>query len=165
MITKRFPLALARRLLLVSVSADTDFRMHVNSPRGRCLCAVVLAGFGSTAGTLDSSHAARREQLWWRECVRRACNAEPHAHARPRRVMPITIFDPRTAAKGLGIVHWVLYGVAPSATGLGAGCDAAAPVALAANEPDGWPWSITDHATRRSGTYQHHYVAARFMRH
>jgi Raf kinase inhibitor-like YbhB/YbcL family protein len=32
----------------------------------------------------------------------------------------VTIFDP-DGAKGLGIVHWVLYGIAPSVTSLGAG--------------------------------------------
>ena len=69
-------------------------------------------------GTLDSSHAASANNcgggnvsppLQWRNAP-----AGTKSYA-------VTLFDP-DGAKGLGIVHWVLYGVAPSTTvSLGAG--------------------------------------------
>ena len=93
-------------------------------------------------GTLDSSHAASANNcgggnvspaLQWRNTP-----AGTKSYA-------VTIFDP-DGAKGLGIVHWVLYGVAPSTTGLGAG---------ASRRPAAWPertgraaLAITDPARR-----------------
>ncbi|PRZ47403.1 hypothetical protein BX589_13056 [Paraburkholderia fungorum] len=68
-------------------------------------------------GTLDSSHAASANNcgggnvspaLQWRNAP-----AGTKSYA-------VTLFDP-DGAKGLGIVHWVLYGLAPSLTGLGSG--------------------------------------------
>jgi Raf kinase inhibitor-like YbhB/YbcL family protein len=68
-------------------------------------------------GALDSSHAASANNcgggnvspaLQWR-------NAPAGTKS-----FAVTIFDP-DGAKGLGIVHWVLYGIAPSTTGLAAG--------------------------------------------
>jgi Raf kinase inhibitor-like YbhB/YbcL family protein len=68
-------------------------------------------------GTLDSSHAASANHcgggnvppaLQWRNVP-----AGTKSYA-------VTIFDP-DGAKGLGIVHWVMYGIAPSTTGLVSG--------------------------------------------
>ncbi|MFM0739300.1 YbhB/YbcL family Raf kinase inhibitor-like protein [Paraburkholderia xenovorans] len=68
-------------------------------------------------GTLDSSHAASANNcgggnvspgLEWRNAP-----AGTKSYA-------ITIFDP-DGAKGLGIVHWILYGIAPSITALAGG--------------------------------------------
>lgn len=67
--------------------------------------------------TLDSSHAASANDcgggnispaLQWR-----------HVPAGTKSYA-ITIFDP-DGAKGLGIVHWVMYGIAPTTTALDAG--------------------------------------------
>jgi Raf kinase inhibitor-like YbhB/YbcL family protein len=104
----------ARRLLFVSVCAVLTFA----AVSARATDAFALSSPGvADGGTLDSSHAASASNcgggnvspaLQWRNSP-----AGTKSYA-------ITIFDP-DGAKGLGIVHWVLYGVAPSATGLGAG--------------------------------------------
>ncbi|CAE6770223.1 hypothetical protein R75461_03800 [Paraburkholderia nemoris] len=112
----------ARRLLFVSMCAALTFAA-VNV---RAADAFVLSSPGlADGGTLDSSHAASANNcgggnvspaLQWRNTP-----AGTKSYA-------ITIFDP-DGAKGLGIVHWVMYGVAPSATGLGAGATPAGSVA------------------------------------
>lgn len=104
----------ARRLLFVGVCAALTF----SAVSARAADAFALSSPGmADGGTLDSSHAASANNcgggnmspaLQWRNAP-----AGTKSYA-------ITIFDP-DGAKGLGIVHWVLYGVAPSATGLGAG--------------------------------------------
>ncbi|OAJ54012.1 PEBP family protein [Paraburkholderia ginsengiterrae] len=80
--------------------------------------AFVVASPGvADGGTVDSSHASSANNcggnnvspaLQWR-------NAPAGAKS-----FAVTIFDP-DGAKGLGIVHWVLYGLAPSITSLDAG--------------------------------------------
>jgi Raf kinase inhibitor-like YbhB/YbcL family protein len=78
---------------------------------------VVVSPGMADGGTLDSSHAASVNNcgggnvspaLQWRNAP-----ADTKSFA-------VTLFDP-DGAKGLGIVHWVLYGVAPSITSLDAG--------------------------------------------
>jgi Raf kinase inhibitor-like YbhB/YbcL family protein len=104
----------ARRLLSVAMCAVLS-AAAVNA----CAAdAFALSSPGLTdGGTLDSSHAASANNcgggnvspaLQWRNAPR---GTKSYA---------ITIFDP-DGAKGLGIVHWVMYGVAPSASGLAAG--------------------------------------------
>lgn len=78
---------------------------------------VVVSPGMADGGTLDSSHAASANNcgggnvsppLQWRNAP-----AGTKSYA-------VTLFDP-DGAKGLGLVHWVLYGVAPSITSLDAG--------------------------------------------
>ena len=123
----------ARRLLFVSMCAVLTFA----AASARAADAFALSSPGlADGGTLDSSHAASANNcgggnvspaLQWRNTP-----AGTKSYA-------ITIFDP-DGAKGLGIVHWVLYGVAPSTTGLGAGGDAGRQ--RGRHEPDGWPWLL-----------------------
>ncbi|RKE37382.1 hypothetical protein B0G76_3631 [Paraburkholderia sp. BL23I1N1] len=106
--------SIARRLLAASVCVS----LALTAVNVRAADAFALSSPGVTdGGTLDSSHAASANNcgggnvspaLQWRNAP-----AGTKSYA-------ITIFDP-DGAKGLGIVHWVLYGVAPSATGLDAG--------------------------------------------
>ncbi|WP_434113179.1 YbhB/YbcL family Raf kinase inhibitor-like protein [Paraburkholderia caffeinilytica] len=104
----------ARRLLYVGLFAVLTF--SAATARAADGFAVSSPGLAD-GGTLDSSHAASANNcgggnvspaLQWRNAP-----AGTKSYA-------VTIFDP-DGAKGLGIVHWVLYGVAPSTTGLGAG--------------------------------------------
>jgi Raf kinase inhibitor-like YbhB/YbcL family protein len=67
--------------------------------------------------TLDSSHAASAQ----------TCGGKNVSPALQWRNVPagtksfaVTIFDP-DGAKGLGVVHWVLYGIPAATTSLGAG--------------------------------------------
>jgi Raf kinase inhibitor-like YbhB/YbcL family protein len=68
-------------------------------------------------GALDSSHAASANNCG-------GGNVSPALQWRNTpagtKSFAVTIFDP-DGAKGLGIVHWVMYGIAPSTTGLAAG--------------------------------------------
>ena len=112
----------ARRLLFASMCAALTFAaVNVRAADAFALSSPGLAD----GGTLDSSHAASANNcgggnvspaLQWRNTP-----AGTKSYA-------ITIFDP-DGAKGLGIVHWVMYGVAPSATRLGAGVTPAGSVA------------------------------------
>ncbi|MFM0198810.1 YbhB/YbcL family Raf kinase inhibitor-like protein [Paraburkholderia fungorum] len=104
----------ARRLLSVGLCAVLTFA----AVSARAADAFTLSSPGLTdGGTLDASHAASANNCG-------GGNASPALQWRNApagtKSYAITIFDP-DGAKGLGIVHWVLYGVAPSATGLGAG--------------------------------------------
>ncbi|PRX36037.1 hypothetical protein B0G75_101226 [Paraburkholderia sp. BL18I3N2] len=104
----------ARRLLPVGVSAALALAaVHVVAAEVFVVSSPGLAD----GGTLDSSHAASANNcgggnvspaLQWRNAP-----AGTKSYA-------VTLFDP-DGAKGLGIVHWVLYGVAPSTTSLDAG--------------------------------------------
>ncbi|AXL50765.1 PEBP family protein [Paraburkholderia caffeinilytica] len=104
----------ARRLFFAGMCVVLTFA----AANVRAADAFALSSPGlADGGTLDSSHAASANNcgggnvspaLQWRNAP-----AGTKSYA-------ITIFDP-DGAKGLGIVHWVLYGIAPSATGLGAG--------------------------------------------
>jgi Raf kinase inhibitor-like YbhB/YbcL family protein len=104
----------ARRLLPVGVSAV----LALAAVHARAADAFVVSSPGlADGGTLDSSHAASANNcgggnvspaLQWRNAP-----AGTKSYA-------VTLFDP-DGAKGLGVVHWVLYGVAPSTTSLGAG--------------------------------------------
>ncbi|NPT58047.1 YbhB/YbcL family Raf kinase inhibitor-like protein [Paraburkholderia elongata] len=106
--------SLARRLFAVGVCAS----LALAAVNVRAADAFALSSPGvADGGTLDSSHAASANNcgggnmspaLQWQNAP-----AGTKSYA-------ITMFDP-DGAKGLGIAHWVLYGVAPSATGLGAG--------------------------------------------
>ncbi|WNC93070.1 YbhB/YbcL family Raf kinase inhibitor-like protein [Paraburkholderia sp. FT54] len=104
----------ARRLLPVGVSAALALAMV----HARAAEAFVVSSPGlADGGMLDSSHAASANNcgganvspvLQWRNAP-----AGTKSYA-------VTLFDP-DGGKGLGIVHWVLYGVAPSTTSLDAG--------------------------------------------
>jgi phosphatidylethanolamine-binding protein (PEBP) family uncharacterized protein len=104
----------ARRLLSVGVSAA----LALAAVHARAAEVFVVTSPGlADGGTLDSSHAASANNcgggnvspaLQWRNAP-----AGTKSYA-------VTLFDP-DGGKGLGIVHWVLYGVAPSTTSLGAG--------------------------------------------
>src|SRR6266702_143197 len=105
---------LARRRLSVGLCAALIF--SAASVRAAEPFAVSSPGLAD-GGTLDSSHAASANNcgggnvspvLQWRNAP-----AGTKSYA-------ITLFDP-DGAKGLGIVHWVLYGVAVSTTELRAG--------------------------------------------
>ncbi|CAB3703565.1 YbhB/YbcL family Raf kinase inhibitor-like protein [Paraburkholderia rhynchosiae] len=102
-------------------------------------------------GTLESSHAASANScgggnvspaLQWRNAP-----AGTKSYA-------VTIFDP-DGAKGLGIVHWVLYGVAPSITALNAGA-AAPPGSVAGTNRTGGPGYYGP--CPPVGDVPHHYV-------
>ncbi|CAB3647872.1 hypothetical protein LMG22037_00763 [Paraburkholderia phenoliruptrix] len=103
-------------------------------------------------GTLDSSHAASANNcgggnvppaLQWRNAP-----ASTKSYA-------VTIFDP-DGAKGLGIVHWVLYGIAPSVTALGAGA-AAPPGSIGGTNRTGGPGYFGP--CPPVGEVPHHYIA------
>ena len=68
-------------------------------------------------GTLDSRHAASANNCG-------GGNVSPALQWQNTpagtKSFAVTIFDP-DGAKGLGIVHWIVYGIAPIATGLAAG--------------------------------------------
>ena len=100
--------------------------------RVACVAALLALGFAqahaaeaftltspglSDGGTLDSTHAASANNcgggnvspaLLWRNVPAGT------------RIFAVTMFDP-DGAKGLGIVHWVLYGIGPSVTAMEAG--------------------------------------------
>ncbi|MBW0451197.1 YbhB/YbcL family Raf kinase inhibitor-like protein [bacterium M00.F.Ca.ET.228.01.1.1] len=71
----------------------------------------------SDGGTLESTHAASTNNCG-------GGNVSPALQWRNvpagTRSFAVTMFDP-DGAKGLGIVHWVLYGIAPSVTAMEAG--------------------------------------------
>jgi Raf kinase inhibitor-like YbhB/YbcL family protein len=68
-------------------------------------------------GTLDASHAASANN-----CGGRNISPALQWHNAPAgtKSFAVTMSDP-DGAKGLGVVHWVVYGIAPTATGIGAG--------------------------------------------
>lgn len=104
----------ARRMISLSVGAMLTFAVaHAYAAEAFTLSSPGLAD----GGTLESTHAASANNcgggnvspaLQWRNVP-----AGTKSYA-------VTIFDP-DGAKGLGIVHWVLYGIAPSVTALGEG--------------------------------------------
>ncbi|MFM0173389.1 YbhB/YbcL family Raf kinase inhibitor-like protein [Paraburkholderia sediminicola] len=107
-------LSVARHVLSVGVCAA----LALAAVHARAAEVFVVSSPGlADGGTLDSSHAASANNcgggdvspaLQWRNAP-----AGTKSYA-------VTLFDP-DGGKGLGIVHWVLYGVAPSTTSLGAG--------------------------------------------
>jgi Raf kinase inhibitor-like YbhB/YbcL family protein len=48
------------------------------------------------------------------------------------RSVVVTLTDPN-GPKGIGVTHWIAYGIAPDARGIGAGASLAAPAALGLN--------------------------------
>ena len=108
------PFDIARRVLSVGVCAV----LAIATVHAGALEAFAVSSPGlADGGTLDSSHAASANHcgggnvspaLQWRNSP-----AGTKSYA-------VTIFDP-DGAKGLGIVHWVLYGISPTTTALAAG--------------------------------------------
>ncbi|MEC5404082.1 YbhB/YbcL family Raf kinase inhibitor-like protein [Paraburkholderia sp. MPAMCS5] len=103
-----------RRLISIGVGV----MLAAAAPHAFAADAFALTSPGTAdGGTLDSSHAASANHcgggnvspaLQWRNAP-----AGTKSYA-------VTLFD-ADGAKGLGIVHWVLYGIAPSVTSMGAG--------------------------------------------
>lgn len=139
----------ARRLLAVGVCAAFAFATaHARAAEAFAISSPGLAD----GGTLDSRHAASANNcgggnvspaLQWRNAP-----AGTKSYA-------VTIFDP-DGAKGLGIVHWVLYGVAASTTGLGAGAGSP-PGSVAGTNRTGGPGYYGP--CPPVGDVPHHYVA------
>ena len=105
---------IARRLLSVGVCAA--FALASVQVYASAAFAVASPGMAD-GGTLDSSHAASANN----------CGGGNVTPALQWRNVPagtksfaVTIFDP-DGAQGLGVVHWVQYGIAASTTGLVAG--------------------------------------------
>ncbi|QQC66541.1 YbhB/YbcL family Raf kinase inhibitor-like protein [Paraburkholderia ginsengisoli] len=105
---------IARRLLCASACAV----FALASAHTYAVEAFAVASPGlADGGALDASHAASANN----------CGGGNVSPALQWRNVPagtksfaVTIFDP-DGAKGLGIVHWVQYGIAPSTMGLAAG--------------------------------------------
>jgi Raf kinase inhibitor-like YbhB/YbcL family protein len=105
---------MARRVLSVGFCAV----LAIATVHARAVEAFAVSSPGlADGGTLNSRHAASTNNcgggnvtpaLQWRNSP-----AGTKSYA-------VTIFDP-DGAKGLGVVHWVLYGIAPSTTALAAG--------------------------------------------
>jgi len=113
--------------------------------------AVVSPGLAD-GGTLDARHAASANNcgggnvspaLQWK-------NAPVGAKS-----FAVTIFDP-DGAKGLGIVHWIVYGIAPTTMGLAAG-EAAPPGSVAGTNRTGGPGYYGP--CPPVGEVPHHYIA------
>jgi Raf kinase inhibitor-like YbhB/YbcL family protein len=142
-------LGVARRLLRVGVSAALALSA-VHAPAAEIF--VVSSPEMADGGTLDSSHAASANNcgggnvspaLQWRNAP-----AGTKSYA-------VTLFDP-DGGKGLGIVHWVLYGVAPSTNSLGAGASQP-PGSVAGTNRTGGPGYYGP--CPPVGDNPHHYVA------
>ncbi|WP_027801142.1 YbhB/YbcL family Raf kinase inhibitor-like protein [Paraburkholderia dilworthii] len=138
----------ARRL--VSVGVGTMLSLAAAHAYAADAFTVASPGLADGA-TLESTHAASANNcgggnvspaLQWRH---------PPAGTRSYAV---TIFDP-DGAKGLGIVHWVLYGIAPSITSLGAG-GASPPGSVAGTNRTGGPGYYGP--CPPVGDVPHHYV-------
>jgi hypothetical protein len=140
---------IARHLLSAGVCAA----LALATAHGYAVEAFAVASPGlADGGTLDSSHAASANNcgggnvspaLQWR-------NAPAGTKS-----FAVTIFDP-DGAKGLGIAHWVLYGIAPSTTALVAG-GAAPPGSIAGTNRTGGPGYYGP--CPPVGDVPHHYVA------
>jgi Raf kinase inhibitor-like YbhB/YbcL family protein len=90
---------------LLSVAAIADERFTLTSP-----------GLGDNA-TLDSRHAASAQDCGGKNIsLPLAWSNAPQ----DTKSFAVTIFDP-DGARGLGIVHWVLYGIPAAMTGLAEG--------------------------------------------
>jgi Raf kinase inhibitor-like YbhB/YbcL family protein len=107
----QYAFGMARRLLSAGAFAALAFA----SSHGYAAEPFTVASPGlADGGTLAASNAASANNCG-------GGNVSPALHWRNApagtRSFAVTIFDP-DGAKGLGIVHWVLYGIAPSTTGL-----------------------------------------------
>lgn len=139
----------ARRLLSVGLCAGFALAgAHVYAVEAFAISSPGMAD----GGTLDSSHAASANQ----------CGGGNVSPALQWRNVPagtksfaVTIFDP-DGAKGLGIVHWVQYGIAPSTTALTAG-GAMAPGSVAGTNRTGGPGYYGP--CPPVGEVPHHYLA------
>ena len=144
----RIHLNLARRLLSVGVCALLAYA----SAHAYAVQAFALSSPGLTdGGTLKSSHAASANNcgggnvspaLQWR-----------HAPAGTKS-FAVTIFDP-DGAKGRGVVHWIVYGIAPATTGLAEG-EAAPPGSVSGTNVSGSPGYFGP--CPPAGEVPHHYV-------
>lgn len=104
----------ARRLMSAGVGMMLAFTVAAaNAAEAFTLTSPGLAD----GATLESAHAASANNCG-------GGNVSPalqwHNSPTGTKSYAVTIFDP-DGAKGLGIVHWVLYGIAPSVTSLGSG--------------------------------------------
>ncbi|ASL46824.1 hypothetical protein bAD24_III05500 [Burkholderia sp. AD24] len=140
---------LARRLLSVGVCTA----LALAATHGRAAEAFSVSSPGlADGGTLDSTHAASANNcgggnvspaLQWRNVP-----AGTKSYA-------VTIFDP-DGAKGLGIVHWIVYGVAASTTSLDAGAGSP-PGSVSGTNRTGGPGYYGP--CPPVGDVPHHYVA------
>lgn len=139
----------ARRLLSIGVGAALAFATVTAYAAGAF--AVSSPGLAD-GGTLEASHAASANN----------CGGGNVSPALQWRNVPagtksfaVTIFDP-DGAKGLGIVHWVLYGIAPTTTELAAG-GATPPGSVGGTNRTGGPGYYGP--CPPVGEVPHHYVA------
>ncbi|HEY2021597.1 YbhB/YbcL family Raf kinase inhibitor-like protein [Paraburkholderia sp.] len=145
----RSNLDLARRLLSVGICAMFAYASaHAYAAQP---FAVTSPGMAD-GGTLDGSHAASANScgggnvspaLQWQ-------NAPAGTNS-----FAVTIFDP-DGAKGLGIVHWIVYGIAPATTGLAEG-EAVPPGGVSGTNRTGGPGYYGP--CPPVGEVPHHYVA------
>jgi len=151
MIRKPQPGAARRLTYLLAGAAFAFAAVQLNAYAADAAFTLTLPGLAD-GGTLDSSHAASANNcgggnvspaLQWRNAP-----AGTKSYA-------VTIFDP-DGAKGLGIVHWVLYGIAPSVTALGAGA-AAPPGSIGGTNRTGGPGYFGP--CPPVGEMPHHYIA------
>ncbi|NML34670.1 YbhB/YbcL family Raf kinase inhibitor-like protein [Paraburkholderia antibiotica] len=107
-------LNLARRLLSVVTCALLAYA----SAYAYAVQAFTVTATGlADGGTLDSSHAASANN-----CGGGDVSPALQWHNVPAgtKSFAVVITDP-DGAKGLGVVHWIVYGIAPTASGLAAG--------------------------------------------
>ncbi|MDR6391727.1 YbhB/YbcL family Raf kinase inhibitor-like protein [Paraburkholderia phenoliruptrix] len=151
MIRKPQPGAARRLTYLLAGAAFAFAAVQLNAYAADAAFTLTSPGLAD-GGTLDSSHAASANNcgggnvspaLQWRNAP-----AGTKSYA-------VTIFDP-DGAKGLGIVHWVLYGIAPSVTALGAGA-AAPPGSIGGTNRTGGPGYFGP--CPPVGEMPHHYIA------
>ncbi len=115
MTTKTTPKNIAQRLL---ASCTLCTALALNAAAATAADPFELSSPGRTDGaTLESTHAADAQNCGGK-------NVSPALQWRNApagtKSFAITIFDP-DGAKGLGIVHWVLYGIPPATNALSEG--------------------------------------------
>jgi Raf kinase inhibitor-like YbhB/YbcL family protein len=144
----RIHLNVARRLLSVGICAMLAYAgAHAYAVQAFALSSPGLAD----GGTLEPSHAASANNCG-------GGNVSPalqwHNVPAGTKSFAVTIFDP-DAAKGHGIVHWIVYGIAPGTTGLAAG-EAAPPGSVAGTNFTGGPGYFGP--CPPVGDVPHHYI-------
>ncbi|MGF6958788.1 YbhB/YbcL family Raf kinase inhibitor-like protein [Paraburkholderia youngii] len=145
----RIHLALARHLLSAVACALLAYASaHAYAAPSFAVSSPGLAD----GGTLNASHAASANNCG-------GGNVSPalqwHNAPAGTKSFAVTIFDP-DGAKGLGVVHWIVYGIAPGTTALAEG-EAAPAGSVAGTNRTGGPGYYGP--CPAVGDVPHHYVA------
>ncbi|WP_094777853.1 YbhB/YbcL family Raf kinase inhibitor-like protein [Paraburkholderia ribeironis] len=148
----RSELGVARRLLSVGVCGVLAVATAQLEAADAAEAFAVASPGLADGGTLPSTHAASANQCG-------GGNVSPalqwHNTPSGTKSFAVTLFDP-DGAKGLGVVHWIVYGIAPSTTGLAAGA-AAPPGSVAGTNRTGGPGYFGP--CPPVGDVPHHYMA------